>query len=518
VADLQPMFERIERWREAELPHLPASQDRRLIEGLQGERYLFDTRSGLSVELLGPAAVLMAALLEEAEPTTVLMEEAARFSPPDVLEAMEQCSELLRLLRAEQTAPPGRERARPGYNLSLNVGMGCNLKCSYCDPLGYREKTHGQVMSEETARQALDFLFNQVPDGGVGCVTYSIGGEPLLYRRLLGLVAEYTRALRDRGIRATQYLNTNGLLLTDGALEFLRVNDINFGISLDGPPEAHDAHRVLPDGQGTYERVRGASEKVLDRFPHASVSAVITAAFPRPLEIYRHLLGLGFQRIIVKPVRGRPHEAHAFTPENLPALLQGYREYAAFFVEELASGRREIYAAINPHDYFARFVLRIFRREKHTYRCGAASMANLTVAPDGSFYPCEGFVGQEEYRLGDVATGFDAARMDRFSRLYVDEKPMCRECWARYQCGGGCYLSGLMVNGDISTPDPAECELTRFLVELAVGTLHAAEAIRPEALIELREWCDAKGWYGRETLISRMPPPRSALMELPMLG
>lgn len=181
------------------------------------------------------------------------------------------------------------------------------------------------------------------------------------------------------------------------------------------------------------------------------------------------------------------------------------------------AGRREIYSAINPHDYFARFVLRVFLRQKHTYRCGAASLANLTVAPDGSFYPCEGFVGQKEYRLGDVATGFDAGAMERFARLYVDDKPGCQDCWARYLCGGGCYLLGAMVNNDIATPDPAECELTRSLVELAVGTLNSVQVRRPEALLELKQWCEEKGWYGKETLISRMTAPKPERVELPVL-
>jgi len=149
---------------------------------------------------------------------------------------------------------------------------------------------------------------------------------------------------------------------------------------------------------------------------------------------------------------------------------------------------------------------------------GAASMANLTVAPDGSFYPCEGFVGQEEYRLGDVTTGFDEAAMAHFSRLYVDDKPGCQDCWARYQCGGGCYLLGAMVNNDIAKPDPAECELTRFLVELAVWTLFRVQTQRPAALGELQQWCDEQGWFGKETLISRMIASKSNRIELPMFS
>jgi sulfatase maturation enzyme AslB (radical SAM superfamily) len=172
----------------------------------------------------------MEALFAEAERAGELAgETAARFSRQDVLEAMGECTEVLRILRSQSTPPPPRERSRPGFNLSLNADVACNLACKYCDPLGYREKTRGQVMSQETARQALDFFFEQGPEEKTGCVTSSIGGEPLVYRELLDFVASYTRELRDQGVRATQYLSTNGMLLTDGSIEYLRVNQIPFG-------------------------------------------------------------------------------------------------------------------------------------------------------------------------------------------------------------------------------------------------------------------------------------------------
>jgi uncharacterized protein len=509
----------LRRWQDGERSALPPSRDQHLVTGLDGERYLFDARSGLFVALAGPAQRLVESLIADAGESTALLNMLAeQYSRGDILEAMEECTSVLSSLRGQATLPPSPENARPGYNLSLNAGMACNLSCTYCDPLGYRERTRGQVMSEETAWKALSFFAQHVPQGKYACVTYSIGGEPLLYRRLLDFVVEYTRTLRDQGIHATQYLNTNGMLLSDGTIEYLRVNDIKFGISLDGPPEAHDASRVLRDGGGTYDYVRGAAEKVLDAFPFSTASAVITAAYPRPLEIYRHLLELGFQRIIVKPVRGPADQPWAFTPENLHLLKDGYREYARYFADALIEDRPEIYAAINPYDYFARFILRLFRRQKMMYRCGAASMANLAVAPDGTFYPCEGFIGLDEYRLGDVDSGFDAAAMDRFARMYVDERPVCQDCWARYQCGGGCYLQGVMVNGDIEVFDTAECELTRFLVEAAIWILGYVGARRPEAFESLTQWCDTRGWFGSRSVTTRPAADKPRLAELPMLG
>jgi hypothetical protein len=75
-----------------------------------------------------------------------------------------------------------------------------------------------------------------------------------------------------------------------------------------------------------------------------------------------------------------------------------------------------------------------------------------------------------------------------------------------------------MVNGDIAQFDPAECELTRFLVELAVWTLGSVEERRPEALAELKAWCDTKGWQPWEVREAPDPAHSRSLLELPMIG
>src|SRR5262245_52720796 len=97
ASDARPL---LEAWHAAALPDLPAPRDRHLITGQDGERYLFDTRSGLSVQLSGPALDLIEALLAGPERAAELADEIfARHARSDVLEAMEQCTAILEVLR-----------------------------------------------------------------------------------------------------------------------------------------------------------------------------------------------------------------------------------------------------------------------------------------------------------------------------------------------------------------------------------------------------------------------------------
>src|SRR5437773_2381881 len=102
AAGIQDRQRLVEEWRQGEIAGLPPGRDRRLVTGLDGERYLFDTRSGLFLQLWGPAEALMEALLAEGEAEAGRTAWAAgRFAEEELSEAMGQCSEVLAVLRGE---------------------------------------------------------------------------------------------------------------------------------------------------------------------------------------------------------------------------------------------------------------------------------------------------------------------------------------------------------------------------------------------------------------------------------
>jgi len=83
------------------------------------------------------------------------------------------------------------------------------------------------------------------------------GGEPTLmgldfYRRAIQFQNQYQRP----GMIFENTLQTNGTLLNDEWCEFFRDNGFLIGISIDGPAELHDVHRVDKSGRPTFDRVR----------------------------------------------------------------------------------------------------------------------------------------------------------------------------------------------------------------------------------------------------------------------
>ena len=85
-------------------------------------------------------------------------------------------------------------------------------------------------------------------------------------------------------------------------------------------------------------------------------------------------------------------------------------------------------------------------------------------------YPCHQFVGNEEYKLGNLYDGsFDMELSRKFAGLNIYTRPDCKDCWARFYCSGGCSASNLLVNGDIKKPNRFGCDMQRKRLECAIA-------------------------------------------------
>jgi len=81
------------------------------------------------------------------------------------------------------------------------------------------------------------------------------GGEPTMmgldfFRKALELEKQYAG-----GRRLVNTLQTNGTLLDDEWCAFLAENRFLVGLSLDGPEEIHNLHRLDREGNPTFDRV-----------------------------------------------------------------------------------------------------------------------------------------------------------------------------------------------------------------------------------------------------------------------
>lgn len=346
--------------------------------------------------------------------------------------------------------------------LCLNVAHACNMKCSYCFASQGDFGMDACLMSLETACQALDFLMEK--SGAVKNLEVDFfGGEPLLVAPMLKDLVQYGRKLEKQYNKKINFtLTTNALLLNDEIIQFILDEKLGVILSLDGRPETNDRHRVLRDGSGSYDIIVPKIKNMVDKQP---VSYYVRGTFSRKnLDFTRdlqHLVELGFKSISLEPAVGHDN-GFSIQEEDLPAVLQEYENLTGLLYNYQLSGK--------PVDFF-HYNLDLQKGPclaKRISGCGAG-VEYLVVTPSGDIYPCHQFVGEAGFLMGNVFTGLlDEEIRLNFSGNHLGNKKECRNCWARYFCGGGCHANAYHSNNDISIPSKVSCMMHRKRIEGAI--------------------------------------------------
>lgn len=188
-----------------------------------------------------------------------------------------------------------------GLQVVLKVAARCNLNCSYCYVYNKGDTTwrgRPALMSDEVFTAALLRVRRHCERSGQPSVTLTFhGGEPcLLGARRFAAWCGAARASLEDLVRVHLCLQTNGTLLDAEWAEVLAAHRVDVGVSLDGPPDLHDAHRVDHAGRGSYDAVvRGMGVLREAGIPLQILSVIQPGG--DGVRIHRHFLELGASTI-----------------------------------------------------------------------------------------------------------------------------------------------------------------------------------------------------------------------------
>lgn len=192
-------------------------------------------------------------------------------------------------------------RAQPEVRtVIVKLSSRCNLSCDYCYLYEHADRSflgRPRFMAHDVFDGVLRLAADAAATNGFGRVNLIMhGGEPTL----LGLrrFREYVAAARQRlgTTLASVSLQTNGTLLTDAWLDALACDDVDVGVSLDGPREVHDAVRRERNGTGSWERAVSAIRRMQERGMDVGTLTVVTPG-GNGLEVFDHLRSLGVRRM-----------------------------------------------------------------------------------------------------------------------------------------------------------------------------------------------------------------------------
>ena len=449
---------------------------------------MLDTFSG-SVHVVDDVAYRMIELWQpEGQDTDALIAQIRReFADADPADVADCYREIERLAAEGRLWAP--DTFRPLTNtlkeknrgivkaLCLHIAHTCNLACAYC--FAGQGRYHGPdaLMSYEVGRQALDFLIEHSGTRTNLEVDF-FGGEPTLGMDVVRRLVAYARnreAETHKRFRFT--LTTNGLLIDDDLIDFVNREMSNVVLSLDGRKEVHDRYRVDHAGHGSWERVVPLFQRLVAARGGKNyyMRGTFTHANPDFLEDIRCMLDLGFDQLSMEPVVCDPDSPSALTQEDLPIVLRQYEELAAMMLARYREGR--------PFTFY-HYMLDLTDGPcvyKRISGCGSGT-EYMAVTPAGDLYPCHQFVGEPQFRLGDVWHGVTRPEaQEPFANCNVYAHPECRGCWAQLYCSGGCAANAYHATGRVTGVYEYGCTLFRKRMECAIYLQIARQMAKDEA-------------------------------------
>lgn len=345
--------------------------------------------------------------------------------------------------------------------ICLNVAHACNMKCHYCFASQGDFGMKPCLMTLETAKKAMDFLIEH--SGKIKNLEVDFfGGEPLLVFDMLKDLVVYCRSKEvEYNKRFNFTLTTNCLLLDDKVIEWVNNNQISVILSMDGRKETNDRHRILNNGEGSYDLILPNIKKMVESNP---VSYYVRGTFTRKNLDFaadlQHMLDQGFDCISIEPAVG-PDNGFSIMEEDLPQVLEEYEKLTDVLLEAHQSGKEV---------HFFHYNLNLQKGPclaKRVTGCGAG-IEYLVITPEGDVYPCHQFVGEQEFYMGNIYS--DELNSDirkRFESIQLKDKE-CMGCWVRYFCGGGCHANAYHNNGDMKKPHKLSCTLHKKRIEGAI--------------------------------------------------
>lgn len=449
---------------------------------LNGYNIVLDTCSG-SVHVVDEVAYDIIEMYKNKSEKEIITAITAKYANNDdvTVEEVKECLEDIRALESDKKLFTADVYENMAFDfkknntiikaLCLHVAHTCNLNCSYCFAAQGKYQGERALMSFEVGKQAFDFL---IANSGnrVNLEVDFFGGEPLMNLDVIKQLVAYARTqepIYNKKFRFT--LTTNGVLVDDDVIDFANKEMHNVVLSLDGRKKVHDNLRKDYSGNGSYDKIVPKFREFVKR--RAGKNYYMRGTFTHNnvdfTEDIFHMLDLGFKELSMEPVVCSPDDPYALTEEDLPKLFEQYEILAKEMIKRKKAGNGFT---------FYHYMLDLTAGPciyKRISGCGSGT-EYMAVTPWGDLYPCHQFVGEEQYKMGDVWHGVtDNAVRDEFKLCNAYARAECKDCWAKLYCSGGCAANSYHATGKIQGVYEYGCELFKKRIECAV-MIKAAEA------------------------------------------
>ena len=336
----------------------------------------------------------------------------------------------------------------------------CNLACRYCFERQSETKNSSEgVMSFDVFNRGLDFfqrLINLDKDRFNERKTIIFyGGEPFHNKKLLfSAISEIQDRIKkgDLPARTKMLVVTNGTLMNDEDILFIKKNGVTVTFSLDGDRQA-SANRVYSDGKTlAWDKATETFKKCVKAGIDLNIACTLSPeTIARQKDVLGYFISIGATNI----------GFNVILDNDIIQLNTDYDDKAADFV---TTAYRTL-SDNNITENRTRRRLDVFKH-KHPclFDCNAAGGRQIAIAPNGDVGICHEHIMDKKHFITtiddmqfDPTQSAEYKMWNRRSPLYIDS---CLNCIALGVCGGGCVINSERKHNSIFIPDQRFCKQT----------------------------------------------------------
>ena len=322
-----------------------------------------------------------------------------------------------------------------GTVLYILPTLRCNFVCPYCIQREYINEDSGEIQektidklaewivsfAQSNKNEIMDSLDLNKNSNSIKLVFF--GGEPTLQND------KNYRIIDKIGERLPEWLNLSFTIITNGfeisdetILEYKRRGLAGFQITLDGPPDIHNARRTTKDSIPSFSNVLSTIKRSADLGVKVAVRINVDESNVDNIEQLIDIL-------LENQLDGNVHLNIAPVDKNSSdAEMDGHS------VDVLHK-----FYPIFKKALFSKFTISLWE-----CFCGVYARSFFVVTPDGDLFKCPSLL-EKEHKVGSVFK----PELNTYYHSIINHQlsDNCMACSYVGLCGGGCYNQNVMNNG-----------------------------------------------------------------------
>ncbi len=278
-----------------------------------------------------------------------------------------------------------------------------------------------------------------------------------------GLEAFYPEYVKHKDKKVfSVWIMSNGTKINEKDIKLIKGLEINpFSISLDGPEDVHNKLRSYHNGKGSYNDVMNSIKLLQKNNINVKVFLVLTKFYPYPFKLLKFLLSMNIYQVKMTLIRNCNNLE--FNNDTIKILIHDYQLLFDELEEKLYQSDFRIFKFLED-DISLKPLHALLENSVSLKRCLWGE--ETIIDSEGDIYPCTYVCGDKNFYLGNVRRKSFNLKLE--NKIFVDYREKCKECWARYLCGGTCYFNSYVKKNDITDCEEMECIVNNFFCEQCV--------------------------------------------------